>query len=143
MGAKIYPSLTFNGNCEEAFNFYKSVFGGEFSYLARFKEMPKAEGMPGFPQELNEKVMHVALPIGDNYMLSGNDYGDPRQKLIVGNNMSILIYADTKEEADRLFKALSAGGKVKMPMAETFWNAYYGIFVDKFGIEWMINVDLH
>lgn len=132
--------LTYPGNCEEAFSFYKSVFGGEFLSLNRFSEMPPQEGMPPLPEEFKNKIMHVTLPIGGDTVLMGSDTGggwapDYQQ----GNNFSISINTDSKEEADRLFGALSDGGTVTMPMAQTFWGSYFGMFVDKFGIGWMVS----
>ena len=132
--------LTFNGNCEEAFNFYKSIFGGEFPYLGRFKDMPRQEGMPPMPPEAENKIMHVSLPISNETMLMGSDTGgewaaDYKQ----GNNFSISINTDSKTEADRFFSGLSEGGKVTMPMENTFWGDYFGMFTDKFGINWMVS----
>lgn len=133
--------LTFNGNCEEAFNFYKSVLGGEFPYIGRYKDMP-SEGMPPVPDSDKEKIMHVALPISKETVLMGSDSSEAFGKATVaGNNFSISISAGSKEEADKLFGGLSAGGKVTMPMADAFWGAYFGMFKDKFGINWMVNFD--
>lgn len=137
----INPYLTFNGNCEEAFNFYKSVFGGEFPYLGRFKDMPPMDGQT-VPAEEGEKIMHVSLPISKETTLMGSDSSEAfGQATIVGNNFSISINTDTKENADRLFGALSAGGQVTMPMMDTFWGSYFGMMVDKFGIQWMVSVE--
>ena len=132
--------LNFEGDCEAAFNFYKSVFGGEFGFIGRYKDMPsekpisKADG---------EKIMHVSLPIGNgNTVLMGSDSaGEWATNTIVGNNISLSINVDSKAEADRVFNGLSAGGKVTMPMNKTFWGAYFGMFIDKFGINWMVNFD--
>lgn len=135
--------LTFNGNCEDAFNFYKSVFGGEFSSLARFGEMPPQEGMPPVPESEKNKLMHVSLPVSSETVLMGSDslntFGPPT---VVGNNFSISINSDTKEDADRFFNRLSEGGQVIMPMSATFWGAYFGMFTDKYGINWMVNHNL-
>ena len=131
--------LNFNGNCEEAFNFYKSVLGGEFSYVGRFKDMPPQEGMP-MPEEMGNKIMHISLPLSKETMLMGSDTGGEwAASFIRGNNFSISINTDSKENADRLFNGLSAGGKVTMPLADTFWGDYFGMFEDKFGINWMIS----
>ena len=131
--------LNFMGNCEEAFNFYKSVFGGEFSYIGRFKDMPPMEGMPIKPEE-GERIMHVGLPISKETFLLGSDGSETFGKVnSVGDNFSISITTDSKEEADRLFNGLSAGGVVRMPMNQTFWGSYYGMFTDKFGINWMVS----
>ncbi len=141
MNTSIHTYLTFEGNCEEAFNFYKSAFGGDFSYIGRFKDMPQQEEVC-LPKDLDDKIMHVSLPIGNNSVLMGSDTGgDMAPKLVTGNNFSISVGLDTKEEADRLFGKLSEGGKVIMPLAETFWAAYFGMFTDKFGINWMINIE--
>ena len=131
--------LTFNGNCEEAFKFYQAVFGGEFPYIGRFKDMPAGEGPKLKPGEEN-RIMHVSLPISKETILMGCDTGGEwASGYSQGNNFSISIAADSKEEADRLFKGLSAGGKVTMPQSDTFWGDYFGMFTDKFGIKWMIN----
>lgn len=133
--------LTFNGNCEEAFSFYKSVFGGEFAYMGKFKDMPAME-TKNCPAEEGEKIMHVSLPISKETMLMGSDSSEAFGKAtIVGNNFSISINADSKENADNLFNKLSVGGKITMPMEKTFWGAYFGMFTDKFSINWMVNYD--
>jgi len=118
---KVNAYLTFNGNCEEAFNFYKSAFGGEFQYLGRFKDMPPIEGQSA-PESEAEKIMHVSLPISKETILMGCDSFKAfvGQATIIGNNFSISINADSEAEADRLFNGLSAGGKVTMPMTKTF-----------------------
>ena len=132
--------LNFNGNCEEAFLFYKSVFGGEIPYLGRFKDMPPQEGAPPMPAEMGDKIMHVSLPISTETMLMGSDTGGEWAPTFVqGNNFSVSVNTDSKEEADRLFNGLSAGGLVTMPMNATFWGDYFGMFTDKFGINWMIS----
>lgn len=131
--------LTFNGNCEEAFKHYKSIFGGEFDHLGRFKEMPEN---PEFQISDNdkEKIMHVSLPISKETYLMGSDIGGKwSANYKEGNNFSVSINTATKEEADRLFEGLSDGGSIIMPMAVTFWGSYFGNFVDKFGIQWMIS----
>ena len=135
--ATINPYLNFNGNTEEAFNFYKSVFGGEFLALMRFKDNPQCEKMS---ESDKERIMHVALPIGNGTALMATDALESMgQQLTVGNNFYIALSPDSKEEADRLFNGLSVGGKVEMPMQDMFWGAYYGSFADKFGIQWMVN----
>ena len=129
----------FNGTCEEAFLFYKSVFGGEFPYIGKFKDAPAEEGEVLSEEALN-RIMHVSLPIG-NTILMGSDthprYGD----VGFGDNFSISINTESTEEADRIFNGLSAGGKIEMPLNKTFWGAYFGMFKDKFGINWMVNFD--
>lgn len=138
--ATINPYLIFNGNCEEAFLFYQSVFGGEFPYIGKFKDMPPADG-----QELNpddaERIMHVSLPIGGGSILMGSDSNSQSGDVAFGANVSISINTESKAEADKLFNGLSAGGKVIMAMENTFWGAYFGMFVDKFDINWMVNFD--
>ena len=132
--------LNFNGNCEEAFNFYKSVFGGDFTYIGRFGEMPPSDEYPVSEADKN-KVMHVSLPIGTS-VLMGSDNGEQYESsFLKGNNFSVSINADSREEADKLFNGLSEGGQATMPMCETFWGAYFGMFTDKFGINWMVNHD--
>jgi PhnB protein len=131
--------LTFNGNCEEAFNFYKSVFGGDFPYIGRFKDMPAEEGKKMEGKD-GDRIMHVSLPISKETMLMGSDTGGEwASGYSAGNNFSISINTDSKAEADRLFIGLSAGGTVTMPMAKTFWGDYFGMFTDKFGINWMVS----
>ncbi len=136
--ASIDPYLNFAGNTEDAFNFYKSVFGGEFMILQRFKDVPGINVAEGD----GEKIMHVSLPIGEGNVLMATDALDSMgQKLTVGNNFYISISAASKEEADALFTALSEGGTIEMPLQDTFWGAYFGMFADKFGIQWMVNFD--
>jgi PhnB protein len=133
--------LTFNGNCEEAFNFYKSVFGGEFGYIGRFKDMPPGEGGKLNPADA-ERIMHVSLPISKETSLMGSDTGgDWASGYLQGNNFSMSITAKDNKEADKLFNGLSAGGKVTMPLSQTFWSKYFGMLTDKFGISWMISVE--
>ncbi|NCA77188.1 MAG: VOC family protein [Alphaproteobacteria bacterium] len=134
--------LTFNGNCFEAFTFYKSVLGGEFSYVGRFKEMPPEEGMPPLPKEMEDMIMHISLPVSKETRLMGSDTGGEwAPAYVAGNNFSVSINTDSKEEVDRLFNGLSAGGQVTMPLNMTFWGDYFGMFTDKFGINWMISYD--
>ena len=138
--ALINPHINFNGNAEEAFNFYKSVFGGEFAMISRFKDM----SMPESPISDNEanKIMHIALPIGKNSVLMGSDTPEFMGKHNENENRSkISISAESKEEADQLFNGLSAGGKVEMPIADSPWGSYFGMFRDKYGIEWMVDFD--
>lgn len=139
--ATVNVYLTFDGNCEEAFNFYKSVFGKEFSYIGRFGDMPPSE-----ESKLSEadakRIMHVSLPISNETILMASDTtSEWAGTLKQGNNFSVSINTASKEEADALFNGLSAGGKVTMPLANTFWGAYFGMFEDKFGINWMVNYD--
>jgi PhnB protein len=135
---KLHTYLNFAGNTEEAFNFYRSVFGGEFTSLVRFKEFPM-EGV-NIPKEDEDKVMHVALPIGEGNVLMATDtLQSLGQQLVQGNNVYISVDPSGKEEADRLFNALSDGGEVEMPIADQAWGDYYGSFKDKFGVMWMVN----
>ncbi len=137
--ASIHTYLTFPGNTEEVFNFYRSVFGGEFKVLQRFKDMGQGDKISDADAE---KIMHVALPVGNQSVLMGNDsissFGPPPQ---MGNNIAVSLDAESEDEAKRLFDGLSAGGKITMPMEKTFWDAYFGMFTDKFGINWMVNYD--
>ncbi|MCB0603967.1 MAG: VOC family protein [Brumimicrobium sp.] len=138
--AQINPYIHFNGNAEEAFNFYKSVFGGEFAMVMRFKDLT-FEGSIAKEEEAN-KIMHIALPIGNHNILMGSDSpsalgthneNETRSKISVG--------AENKEEADKLFNGLSAGGQIEMPIQDSPWGSYFGMFRDKFGIEWMVDFD--
>ncbi|MBY0487696.1 MAG: VOC family protein [Flavobacteriaceae bacterium] len=137
--ALINVHLNYNGNAEEAFTFYKSVFGGEFSKITRFKDLAS----PEFPIDEKEenKIMHIALPIGNNVLMA-NDV-----PAILGttneneNRSKIAVSAESKEEADKLFNGLSAGGTVEMPIQDSPWGSYFGMFRDKYGIEWMIDFD--
>ena len=137
--AQINPHINFNGNAEEAFTFYKSVFGGEFAMIIRFKDMSS----PEFPVADNEanKIMHIALPVGKNVLMA-NDVpeflGRTNEK---ENRSKISISAESKEEADQLFNGLSEGGEIEMPIADSPWGSYFGMFRDKYGIEWMVDFD--
>lgn len=138
--ANIY--LNFNGNCEDAFNFYKSVFGGEFPYVGRYSDMPPSPDGKTFPAEQANRIMHISLPIGNGTHILGSDTGGEwASSYKEGNNFSISLNAESNEEADRLFTGLSAGGQVTMPMANTFWGSYFGMFTDKFGINWMVSCE--
>ena len=137
--AKMNPYLNFDGKTEEAFNFYKSVFGGDFmGPVHKMGDMPGGENMPAGEKN---RVMHVSLPIGDKGdVLMGSDIMPSAGHVLnVGNNVQVSLHPDSREEADRLFKGLSAGGQVEMEMQDTFWGAYFGAFRDKYGIGWMIN----
>ena len=137
--ALINPDINFNGNAEEAFNFYKSVFGGEIAKVMRFKDLANTE----FPVAENEanKIMHIALPIGKSVLMA-NDVPESMGRTNENENRSkIVISAESKEEADKLFNGLSAGGQIEMPIADSPWGSYFGMFTDKFGINWMVNYD--
>ena len=141
--ASITPYLTFNGNCEEAFLFYKSVFGTEFEYIGKFGEMPPSdnENQHSLTQEEANRVMHVSLPIGKGTILMGSDTTSQSGDAVIGTNVSMSLNTESRDEANALFNGLSADGTVIMAMQNTFWDAYFGMFVDKFGIHWMINFD--
>jgi PhnB protein len=135
--ATLNPYLNFAGNTEEAFTFYRSVFGGEFTTLQRFKDTPEAGRVP---EKEKDMLMHVSLPVGKGNSLMATDALDSMgHKLIVGNNIQLSLEAESKDEAEKLFKGLSAGGKVTMPLKDTFWGAYFGMLVDRFGIQWLVN----
>lgn len=133
----INPHINFNGNAEEAFTFYKSVFGGEFAKIIRFKDISS----PEFPVAENDKnkLMHIALPIGKNILMA-NDVPERMGRVNENENRSkILISVESREQADKLFNGLSEGGNIEVPIAESPWGSYFGMFRDKFGIEWMIS----
>ena len=137
--ANINPHINFNGNAEEAFHFYKSVFGGEFSSIVRFKEVSS----PDFPvpEKEADKIMHIALPIG-NSILMANDVPEIMGRTNENENRSkIVISAESKEEADKLFNGLSVGGQIEMPIDDSPWGSYFGMFRDKYGIEWMVQFE--
>ena len=134
--ALINPHINFNGNAEEAFNFYKSVFGGELAMIKRFKDIAS----PEFPVSEHErnKIMHIALPIGKNTLM-GNDIPEFMGRVNENENRSkISVSVESKEEADKIFTGLSAGGNVEMPIADSPGGSYFGMFRDKYGIEWMV-----
>ncbi len=136
---KVDPYLNFNGKTEEAFNFYKSVFGGEFTFLQRFKDTPDSSNVPA---DAKNMIMHVALPLGKGTVLMGTDAPESMGfKVIKGNDVNLLINAESESEATKLFNALIKGGKVTQQLQKTFWNAFYGACTDKYGINWMINYD--
>lgn len=135
--ATLNPYLNFAGNTEEAFKFYRSVFGGDFRMLQRFKDTPESGRVPATEKD---KIMHVSLPVGKGNNLMATDALESMgHKLTVGNNINLSLEAESKEEAERLFKGLSQGGKVTMALSDTFWGAYFGMVTDKFGIQWMVN----
>ncbi|WP_026898982.1 VOC family protein [Daejeonella oryzae] len=141
--AQINPYLNFKGNCEEAFNFYKSVFGTEFLQVSRYNEMPPSEGQPAMEID-GEKIMHISLPISKETVLMGSDVGGEwLEKTIDGNNIHLSVNTDSEEEANKIFDGLKDGGIVSMPLEKTFWGALFGMMTDKFGINWMVNYDYH
>ena len=138
--ALINPHINFNGNAEEAFAFYKSVFGGEFTKITRFKDLASAE-FPVAAKEEN-KIMHITLSIGKGGMLMGNDVPEIMGKTNENENRSkIVISAESKEEADQLFNGLSAGGEIEIPLTDNPGASYFGMFRDKYGIEWIVEFD--
>lgn len=137
--AQINPYINFNGNTEEAFNFYKSVFGGEFERIIRFKDMSNTE-IPISENEAN-KIMHIALPIGKN-VLMGSDVPEFMGKVNENENRSkIAVSAESKEAADKIFNGLSAGGNIEVPITDSPWGSYFGMFRDKYGIEWTVDFE--
>lgn len=140
--ARVNTYLNFSRNTEEAFNFYKSVFGGEFGNngIARFGDIPAMEGMPPLPNEDKNLIMHIELVITGGHVLMGTDAPESMGfKVNFGNNVHISIEPDTRAETKKLFDALSTGGKVEQDLQEMFWGAYYGACKDKFGVQWMFN----
>ncbi len=139
--ARVSTYLNFPGNAEEAFNFYKSVFGTEFhGALMRMGEVPPQEGVPPLNEGDKNLVMHVSMPILGGHIISGTDAMKSHgHKWIPGNNMHLTLEPDTKEETERLYKALSEGGSIEMPLQNMFWGSLYGSWTDKYGIRWMIN----
>jgi len=140
----INPYLNFNGNTEEVFNFYKSIFGGDFPFVMRFNEMPQdaadSEGCAGegIPEDEANGIAHITLPIGST-MLMGTDVPSNMPPVTAGTNVSLCISVDSRADADRIFGALSDGGTIQMPMQDQFWGDYYGMLVDKFQIQWMVS----
>lgn len=127
--------LYFNGNTQEAFSFYKDVFGGEFANIQRYKNIP---GSDRFAAADQEKIMHIGLKLPNGQMLLGSDAISQRQPVVFGSNFSLVAMTESKEESDRIFAKLADGGKVLMQLDNTFWGAYYGIVADRFGVEWMV-----
>ena len=130
--------INFKGNCREAFEFYRSVFGREFATLETFRNGPPDMGIP---EEEMDNVMHVSFPIGDSVLMGSDTPSIFEGSHVVGTNISISVRPESKEEADTLFSSLSEGGSVAMPMADMFWGSYFGYCTDKFGINWQINYE--
>jgi PhnB protein len=140
--ARVNTYLNFPRNTEEAFNFYKSIFGGEFSGggIGRFKDIPPSDGMPPIPDEDKNLIMHIELPILGSHILMGTDAPESMGfNVNYGNNVHISLEPDTRAETKKIFEALSAGGKVTMQLQEMFWGAFFGSCTDKFGVRWMFN----
>ncbi|WAC15245.1 VOC family protein [Dyadobacter pollutisoli] len=135
---KLNTYLNFDGNTEEAFNFYKSVFGGEFMSVNKMSDMPGAEQLP---ENEKNRLMHIALPIGSagDVLMASDTVPSMGHVLNVGNNAYVSVFTDSREEADRLFNGLSAGGEIEMALDDMFWGDYFGSFKDKYGVGWMIN----
>ncbi len=131
--------LTFDGNCREAFEFYRAVFGGDFSEFHTFAEAPAEMSVPAAEKD---RIMHVSLPVGSSVLMGSDSCSGFGPPPVVGNNFSISIVGQSKQHCDDICAKLSAGGTVNMPLAETFWGAYFGTWTDKFGINWMINYEL-
>ena len=140
--AQINPHILFKGNTEEAFNFYKSVFGSEFSMLIRMKDLPNDPNNP-ISEKVGNKIINIALPIGKSNVLMGSDVAEHfmDQELVTGNRYTISISAESKEEADQLFNGLSADGEIEFPISDSPWGSYFGMFSDKYGIQWMVDYD--
>ncbi len=138
--AQVNPYLCFNGNCQEAFNHYKSIFGGEFNFLGRFNDMPQQERSAPIPEELDNKIMHVSYNIGQT-ILMGSDANPAMGDVVFGQNVSLSVNAENRDEANKVFEGLADGAQITMPLQDTFWGAYFGMCTDKFGMMWMVNFD--
>lgn len=136
---KLNPYLNFMGKTEEAFIFYKSVFGGEFTYLQRFRDVPNLPEKDKMNESDLDKIMHISLAIGEDTLMATDALESMGQTVVFGNNITLSLTPSSREEADRLFNSLQKGGNVGMPMMDMFWGAYFGMVDDKFGIKWMIN----
>ena len=134
----VNPYLNFAGNTLEAFEFYRSVFGGEFPMVLRYRDFP---GNMGAPEEVADKIAHIALPVGPNMLMGTDVISDQTASFKIGNNSYIVLAPDDAAEAGRLFDGLSAGGKVEMPLQATEWAEQYGILADRFGVQWMVNYE--
>lgn len=135
----VNPYLYFNGNCEEAFIFYRSVFKSEFKYIGRYCDVPEADRR--WFSDHEDKIMHVSLPISKETVLMGSDNAQLFQQEVSATNFSLSVNTAEKAEADRLFRELSEDGIIKLPLNKTFWGSYYGIVTDKFGINWKISFE--
>lgn len=134
--------MTFNGNCLEAFDKYKNVFGGDFSSMVKLGDKSPGE-VNKLSENEKERIMHVSLQINDETIISGSDSGSHSGDVSFDDNISLTVNATDKEEADRLFNELSDGGKITMAMDHTFWGTYFGMLTDRFGINWMISMEIH
>ena len=140
MSTRINPYLIFNGQCEEAMNFYKSVFGGEFSDFNRYGDMPSSEENQ-IPDHQKNRIMHITFPISAETVLMASDAHPLYPPVDFGHNISLSVGVDSKDRATQIFNGLAEGGKITMPISDTFWGAYFGMLIDRFGISWMINYD--
>lgn len=132
------PYLHFNGNCEEAFNFYKSVFGGDFQMVSRYKDAPAENAQPA---KDGEKIMHISLPLSTHSSIMGSDIPEAFPKAVIGSNFYISIDTGSEEEASKVFNGLAEGGNIAMPLEKTFWGSFFGMLVDKYGVQWMVSYD--
>ena len=138
----LHTYLTFDGDCFDAFEYYKTVLGGEYESISRFGDMPAGEDFNPAEDEKN-LIMHVSLPISDNSVLMGSDRPSSAPgEFVKGTNFSISIQTESIEDSDRIFKMLSTGGFITMPIQKTFWGSYFGMLTDKYGIQWMVNCNL-
>lgn len=136
---QLNPYLTFNGNCEEAFNYYQSMFGNEFTQIMRFKDVPPGNG-PEIEEKYLNRIMHIGLPINEHTILMGSDANPAMgNEVPSGKNIILSIQAESREQADKFFQALAEGGQVEMPISDMFWGDYFGMVEDKFGISWMVS----
>lgn len=135
----VNPYLTFNGVCEAAFLFYADALGKPLGPVNRFGDMPAGPGCEEMPAEIKNRIMHVSLPLSEECVLMGSDTTE--QPAVAGSNVAMSINVDSREQADAVFRKLSEGGEVTMPLQDTFWGAYFGMWTDKFGIRWMLNYD--
>jgi PhnB protein len=133
-----HPYLHFNGNCEEVFNFYRSVFGGDFLMLSRYKEVPSEHALP---DKEREKIMHITLPLSKTSVLMGSDIPEAFPQAVRGSNYYIFLSTESEEETSRLFNSLSKDGVIAMPLEKTFWGAFFGMCIDKYGTQWMLSYD--
>ena len=138
--ATLSTHVAYNGNCEEAFTFYKSIFGGEFNMVTRNKDIPAGVPSPVHESE-SEKILHISLPIGNGSMLMGCDMPADFGEATRSNSFNISISTDSEEQTEKYYNGLLQGGKVNMPLEKTFWGAYFGMVVDKYGVQWMISYD--
>lgn len=139
MMRSLNPYLTFNGNCEQAFVYYRSVFGGEFTLVQKFKDMPVQAGLPPIDAAAAERIMHIALPIGAGSVLMGSDTLPGQPEPPSGSAVALSFVPASEEEARRVFADLAEGGHISMPLEKAFWGALFGMVIDRFGMCWMIN----